>query len=69
MDEQHRKPFQFGLASLFGLTLGAAFLLWAWRFGVQRVIVILAVLPAVVMTPIYLVAMAGKILRKMRDSD
>ena len=60
------KPFQFGLASLFAVTLAVCLLLWAWRFGPQRLIVILAILPAAILMPIWLYLVSQKLLERLR---
>ena len=44
---------QYGLASLFWLTFVAAVLLWSWRIGWWKVAAIGAVLPALLLSPIW----------------
>jgi hypothetical protein len=65
------KRFQFTLASLFAVTLAVGVLLWAWRFGALRLTFVLAVLPAAILVPIYLVLIGQSVFRRYmnrRDS-
>jgi hypothetical protein len=59
--------YQFRLASLFAITLAVCLLLWAWRFGPQRVVLIMAIVPAAVFVPIWLCLLGRKLLANMHD--
>lgn len=55
------QPWQFGLAHLFVLTLAAAVLLWAWRFGPAKLAGIIALITGAVLSLVWIALLAQRL--------